>query len=305
MVGGEDAAVKPLEPLFLSLGGGRLPARRRTGGGPLREDGPRHIRGGYAEGFEIMHASDSTRPQVDRRDVDARVRGAEAAGARGAGEKGASSTSRAGLRTPVKDGGSPRRPSTTTCGARFVHGLTCWLRGSAPGRTRLPTGPRCSPRCATSSARWRGSEPTSADERRHSGAKREPPARARRAGDGAREEGRAAHNTRPPTATETKHHAPPASRASRTRFARACACDTETAIFLLSARPATFSPTGRRCSSCGGRTCLPHVHDRGRAGRRPTPTTRVPGGAQGRARQVQPCPAGGPGAARPSGTPTA
>ena len=45
MVGGEDAAVTPLEPIFTSLAPeGRLPPRRRPGRRPLREDGPQRDR---------------------------------------------------------------------------------------------------------------------------------------------------------------------------------------------------------------------------------------------------------------------
>ena len=80
MVGGDDAAVEPLEPVFTTLApeGGYLHV-----GGPGAGHYVKMVHNGieyglmqaYAEGFEIMHASRlRARPRADRRDVDARAR---------------------------------------------------------------------------------------------------------------------------------------------------------------------------------------------------------------------------------------
>ena len=90
MVGGEDQSVKPLEPIFRSLApeGGYLHV-----GGPGAGHYVKMVHNGieyglmqaYAEGFEIMHASDYTLDLGgDLRDVDARLgRALLAAGAGG------------------------------------------------------------------------------------------------------------------------------------------------------------------------------------------------------------------------------
>ena len=80
MVGGEADPVKPLEPIFTSLApeGGYLHV-----GGPGAGHYVKMVHNGieyglmqaYAEGFEIMHASDYELDLgYDRRDVDARLR---------------------------------------------------------------------------------------------------------------------------------------------------------------------------------------------------------------------------------------
>ena len=113
MVGGDEAAVKPLEPIFTSLApeGGYLHV-----GGPGAGHYVKMVHNGieyglmqaYAEGFEIMHASSYQLDLAgDRRAVDAGLgRPVVAARARRPGVQGERPgprrTSRATSRTPAK-----------------------------------------------------------------------------------------------------------------------------------------------------------------------------------------------------------
>ena len=125
MVGGDAAAVEPLVPIFTSLAppGGYLHV-----GGPGAGHYVKMVHNGieyglmqaYAEGFEIMHASDYTLDLGgDLRPVDAglgRALVAARAGrpARSRRTARTSSTSRASSPTPGRAAGRSRRRSTTT-----------------------------------------------------------------------------------------------------------------------------------------------------------------------------------------------
>ena len=115
MVGGEDASVKPLEPVFLSLApeGGYLHV-----GGPGAGHYVKMVHNGieyglmqaYAEGFEIMHASDYPLDLGrDLRDVDARLGGPLlAAGADGPRLQGQRARTLTNLKGWVADSGEGR-----------------------------------------------------------------------------------------------------------------------------------------------------------------------------------------------------
>ena len=125
MVGGDAEAVEPLEPIFTSLAppGGYLHV-----GGPGAGHYVKMVHNGieyglmqaYAEGFEILHASDYELDLAgDLGPVDAGLgRPLVAARAGGAGVQGerrrTSSTSRASSPTPARAAGRSRRRSTTT-----------------------------------------------------------------------------------------------------------------------------------------------------------------------------------------------
>ena len=168
MVGGEDASVKPLEPIFHSLApeGGYLHV-----GGPGAGHYVKMVHNGieyglmqaYAEGFEIMHASDYPLDLGgDLRDVDARLRrplvAAGADGPRVQGQRpgpGQPQGLGRGLRRGPLDGAGGDRQGRPGAG----HHALAARPASARARTTR-TARRCSPRCATSSAATR-SRPSS------------------------------------------------------------------------------------------------------------------------------------------------
>ena len=163
MVGGEPAAVTPLEPIFRSLApeDGYLHAGAPGAGHYVKmiHNGIEYgLMQAYAEGFEIMHASEY---EIDlARVADLWMHGSvvrswllELLG-RALRRAGPGPRAPQGLggrlgRGPLdRPGGDrPRRP-----GAR--HHASPSRPASAPART-TPTGPRCSPRSATSSAATR------------------------------------------------------------------------------------------------------------------------------------------------------
>ena len=125
MVGGDKAAVDPLEPVFTTLApeGGYLHV-----GGPGAGHYVKMVHNGieyglmqaYAEGFEIMHASRlRPRPRADRRTCGARARSSargcwSCSAARSRPRARTSPTSRAGSPTRARVAGRSRRRSTAT-----------------------------------------------------------------------------------------------------------------------------------------------------------------------------------------------
>ena len=160
MVGGDAAAVTPLEPIFNDARARRrLPPRRWARRGPLREDGPQRHRvrpdAGVRRGLRD-HARERLRPRP-RRDLGAVDAGlgrplvaARAAGPRVPVERpGPRAPEGLGGRLRARAAGPSRRRSTGTCPRRSSR---CRCRpGSGPART-TPTAARSSPRSATSSA---------------------------------------------------------------------------------------------------------------------------------------------------------
>ena len=159
MVGGDEEAVEPLEPIFTSLAPTeRLPPLGGPGAGHYVKMVHNGIEYGlmqaYAEGFEIMHASDydldlAAISELWMQGSVVRSWLLELAGRAFRANGKDLEQSRVGSPTPARAAGRSRRRSTRTCPAPVI--TLSLRRASARARTTR-TAPRSSPRCATSSA---------------------------------------------------------------------------------------------------------------------------------------------------------